>query len=285
MKEIGAMLKAAREEKGLSLSDLQMATKIRYQQLEAMEAGDFHKLPGEVYVRGFLINYAKHVGLDEEQVLAQYNARKKQEAAEETDHEAEAETEGTASFGGTVKRQTPVGTDRGQKKANLLVMASVGLVLVVGVAVGRYFTQKPTAGPVTDDTPVVVAEGAAEAAGAAPESAAVSAENSGQTGTEGQEGDQCTAGTVEPAAVLPADKGRLVVEASEVVWLGLYRLPSRDLIFEGTLSPGERREWLLTADVSLRIGNAGGLRMIYEGQDLGELGYSGQVITKVITVD
>jgi len=77
----------------------------------------------------------------------------------------------------------------------------------------------------------------------------------------------------------------LVVEASEVVWLGLYRLPSRDLIFEGTLSPGERREWLLTADVSLRIGNAGGLRMIYEGQDLGELGYSGQVITKVITVD
>ena len=47
MKELGAMLKAAREAKGLSLADLQMATKIRARQLEAMEAGDFHKLPGE----------------------------------------------------------------------------------------------------------------------------------------------------------------------------------------------------------------------------------------------
>lgn len=76
MKELGAMLKAAREAKGLSLADLQMATKIRARQLEAMEAGDFHKLPGEVYIRGFLINYAQHVGLDEDQVLAKYYALK-----------------------------------------------------------------------------------------------------------------------------------------------------------------------------------------------------------------
>ena len=91
MKKIGAVLKAAREEKGLSLADLQMVTKIRYQQLEAMEAGDFHKLPGEVYVRGFIINYAKNVGLDAEQVLAQYYALKKQATPEEVDSGVDAQ--------------------------------------------------------------------------------------------------------------------------------------------------------------------------------------------------
>ena len=76
MKEIGAILKAAREEKGLSLDEIQMATKIRYKHLEAMEAGEFDQLPGEVYVKGFLGNYAKMVGLEAEEILRKYLALK-----------------------------------------------------------------------------------------------------------------------------------------------------------------------------------------------------------------
>lgn len=281
MKELGAMLKAAREAKGLSLADLQMATKIRARQLEAMEAGDFHKLPGEVYIRGFLINYAQHVGLDEDQVLAKYYALKKQAAPEEADDAAaETGTEDAPSFRSTARRKNLVWTAPGQKKANLLVMASVGVVLVVGVAVGQYFARKPAPVPATDHRPVAVGEANA-AAGTAAEAVV---EPGGERGRTGQAAGGERNGEV-PAAVLPADEGRLVVEASEVVWLGLYQLPSRTIIFEGTLQPGERREWQLTTDVSLRIGNAGGLRVVYEGQDLGKLGSSGQVISKVLTVD
>ncbi len=285
MKKIGAVLKAAREEKGLSLADLQMVTKIRYQQLEAMEAGDFHKLPGEVYVRGFIINYAKNVGLDAEQVLAQYYALKKQATPEEVDSGVDAQAEGAASFGQPVTRESPVGTDPEKKKANLLAMAGVGVVLVVGIMFGKNFAQKPAV-PTADNRSVVVTEEAEASAPAAAESVASTVENSGQTGqTAGKQRNPGESETVDSMPVLPADKGHLVVEASEVVWLGLYQLPSRTLIFEGTLYPGERREWHLNADVTLRIGNAGGLKVRYKGQDLGELGSSGQVVTKVITVD
>jgi hypothetical protein len=77
----------------------------------------------------------------------------------------------------------------------------------------------------------------------------------------------------------------LSVQASEVVWVGVYGRVSEQVIFEGTLYPGERQEWVLSEEVALRIGNAGGLQIRYGGVDLGPLGYSGQVITKVITVD
>lgn len=280
MKEIGAILKAAREEKGLSLEDLQMLTKIRAHQLEAIEAGDFHKLPGEVYVRGFIINYAKNVGLDPEQILARYYAEKKQAVPEEPDPVPDAGAEDTASFRRVMTRKSLESTNAGMKKANLLVMASVGLVVVVGLAVGKYFAGKPAAVTTTENGPAVVTEEKATPPANSP-SVAGPAEGKGQTG-EAATGERETA---VATPVLPADERHLVVEAREVVWLGLYQLPARTIIFEGTLQPGERREWFLAADVSLRIGNAGGVRVFYEGQDLGNLGSSGQVITREITVD
>lgn len=73
MKEIGDILKRARQEKGLSLKDIQEVTKIRLRYLEAIDEGDFEAIPGEVYRKGFITNYANVVGLDGQQVLQQYH--------------------------------------------------------------------------------------------------------------------------------------------------------------------------------------------------------------------
>ena len=89
----------------------------------------------------------------------------------------------------------------------------------------------------------------------------------------------------EPVAEPEPVKPLLRAEAREVVWIGVYRKASGKMIFEGTLHPREKQEWLLTEDVALRIGNAGGLKLTYKGKDLGELGYSGQVINKVISLE
>lgn len=73
MRELGEKLKAAREEKGLSLEQIQNNTKIRLRYLQALEDGDFGLIPGEVYVRGFLQNYASMVGIEPRDLLAQYD--------------------------------------------------------------------------------------------------------------------------------------------------------------------------------------------------------------------
>jgi len=70
--ELGALLKTARQEKGLSLDDVQEQTKIRKRYLEALEEGDYKVLPGKFYIRAFIKNYADCVGLDAEEVLRHY---------------------------------------------------------------------------------------------------------------------------------------------------------------------------------------------------------------------
>ncbi len=72
MSELGAMLQKAREERGLSLNDIQETTKIRKRYLEAIESGDHTVLPGSFYVRAFVKNYAEAVGLDPDEVLRLY---------------------------------------------------------------------------------------------------------------------------------------------------------------------------------------------------------------------
>lgn len=73
MKEIGDYLRKVREEKQISLKDIQEATKISMRYLETIDRGDFNSIPGEVYRKGFIVNYANALGLDGQEVLRKYN--------------------------------------------------------------------------------------------------------------------------------------------------------------------------------------------------------------------
>lgn len=67
--ELGEQLRHAREARGLSLLELEQATRIRVKYLRALEQGDLDVLITEVQLRGFLRNYAQQVGLDPESAL------------------------------------------------------------------------------------------------------------------------------------------------------------------------------------------------------------------------
>ena len=62
--EIGNTLREARIRKGLSIKDVEDATKIRSKYLEALEEDDFEVLPGPTFVKGFLRTYAVFLKLD-----------------------------------------------------------------------------------------------------------------------------------------------------------------------------------------------------------------------------
>jgi len=70
---LGQYLSSARELKGFDLHDAAQQTRISIQYLKALEQEDFAKLPGEVFVKGFLKNYAKFLGLSEQEVLKKYD--------------------------------------------------------------------------------------------------------------------------------------------------------------------------------------------------------------------
>jgi cytoskeletal protein RodZ len=76
-------LAAARERKGVDLSRAERDTKIRARYLSALERGDYRDLPGTVYAKGFLRNYAAYLGLDAEDVLRQWRRERGDQAIPE----------------------------------------------------------------------------------------------------------------------------------------------------------------------------------------------------------
>jgi cytoskeleton protein RodZ len=66
---IGSRLRAAREAKGFTISELADQTRVRVAALEAIEAGDFARLPEPIYVQSYLRAFAQAVGLPVEPVL------------------------------------------------------------------------------------------------------------------------------------------------------------------------------------------------------------------------
>lgn len=68
--EIGQQLRDARLASGLSLHDVADRLKLSLRQLEAIEAGEFSRLPGATFVRGFIRNYARFLALDSTPLMA-----------------------------------------------------------------------------------------------------------------------------------------------------------------------------------------------------------------------
>jgi cytoskeleton protein RodZ len=69
---VGALLRASRLRCGEELRDVADILRIRYPYLEAIEDGNYQKLPGVAYAIGFVRAYADHLGLDTEEVVRRF---------------------------------------------------------------------------------------------------------------------------------------------------------------------------------------------------------------------
>jgi cytoskeletal protein RodZ len=91
MAELGARLKAAREAKGVPLRDIATVSKISVVTLEALEKGDFARLPGGIFGRAFVRAYALAVDVEPEGAVHEFAAefahyeREKERAARRPD--------------------------------------------------------------------------------------------------------------------------------------------------------------------------------------------------------
>ena len=87
MVHAGVRLFEARIKKGYTLEEVSKSTKIRLSFLAAIEKGEYKKLPSGTYAHGFVRNYAKLLGLPENELLAlfkrEYNEEKLQKVLPE----------------------------------------------------------------------------------------------------------------------------------------------------------------------------------------------------------
>jgi len=72
---------AKRKERGISLHQIATATKISVRSLQAIEEGDFRKLPGGIYNTSYIRQYARAVDVDECELVAVYEESRTPPAA------------------------------------------------------------------------------------------------------------------------------------------------------------------------------------------------------------
>jgi len=69
---LGEKLRQAREDRGISISEVAEQTRIAGHYLEAIEQDDYRTLPGGIFNKGFVKSFAKYVGVDEQDALQDY---------------------------------------------------------------------------------------------------------------------------------------------------------------------------------------------------------------------
>jgi cytoskeletal protein RodZ len=69
---LGEKLRQARDERGISISEVAEQTRISPMYLELIENDDYKTLPGGIFNKGFVKSYAKYVGIDEQEALQDY---------------------------------------------------------------------------------------------------------------------------------------------------------------------------------------------------------------------
>lgn len=150
MECVGERLKRAREERGLTLHDVAKATKIPITALTALERSDLARLPGGIFGRSFVRNYATQVGLDPDATARDF-------ADEVAEHERNAARKKTA------RPITPDDREfaERQRRAVRFVRRSLMLVVIVLLALlGWYLWGRAPAG----DGPAPSASGSARSA-------------------------------------------------------------------------------------------------------------------------
>jgi len=72
---VGEILRRTRVYYNQSLMEVEAALRIRSNQLQAIEEGDFNQMPGRVYAIGFVRSYSEYLGLDGDKMVALFKAQ------------------------------------------------------------------------------------------------------------------------------------------------------------------------------------------------------------------
>lgn len=317
MSAIGEKLRRERLQRKLGLEQISRELKISQRFLEAIEDDQFDKLPGGVFAKSFVRQYARLLGLDEEELATEV-----QRVIEPPFAVPQFVEQTKPSPVDTYVPRVEPWKDSGNSRSPLPALALVVVVMLVCSGVYAWWQRQrgmvsaqtisaqnmasaqTTASPQTpvspqtetppaahDPVPTVQAPAAPAVAQpestppptAHPQSAAAQppAANSADRPAENAGAPPAprpAATTTQPARPSnPNASVRVEVTADETVWV-LARADDK-FLFSGTLEANQTRTVEANDKVLLRLGNAGGVSITLNGKPVGAVGPKGQVRT------
>ena len=265
----GTAWKERRESMGKTIAQVSDELRIGHRYLAGIEEGNFEGFPERVFSTGFIRSYAKYLSQDPGPVLAEYERS--------IGSRDDTETAAQLRFG-WVERER----ERGSRRATYIVAA--GIVLLLGVILA-WVTLRTERRPLPPPSAVTLpSPPAAENAAKTTDNAAVAAPSGADNVATPVLSPAETAPTpAEPPSSVTAvgDTGPLVgpfqlfLEASELTWV-MYSFDGGDPI-DVMLYAGDKISIHAMRQITLKLGNAGGVAGTLNGRRLPPFGEQGQV--------
>lgn len=250
MAALGERFRAAREARGLSLSDVAEQIRIRSVYLGAIEDENWTAIGAPVYTRGFLRTYARFLGLDPEEVVNEFNRAT-----------SSAPAAATAPAPASVSR---IHEARPRNLSPLIWIASLVAVALVAFVFYNEFTLHARQAETTAALP--------SNAGPAPSAAP----------GDGSPLPEVSPSLVpSPAASSLPHGNTLELRVSRASWIRVA--VDGSVSMEGTFPAGTARVFH-GKNAIVRIGNAGGVDVFVDGRSLGKLGAVGDVVERSFTL-
>jgi cytoskeleton protein RodZ len=276
--KIGPVLEKARKDRGLTLEEAEHATKIRKRYLDGLEREDFGVLPDAVYARGFLKTYANYLGLDGEELARELRDRRRPRRERGVTYGLPKTSEfdrpliNPGELNGKEKRKVSWTSVLNLLVALLLLSAVVGSLYYVGLGA-------QTAGENPDPQPPSQEDAAdnPQPRGGAP--IAGGEENDAPSQPQPS---QPQPAQPQPAQPQPETLSVVVSVEGTPSWLSV--LADGRLAYEQIAQPGFSQTFEARREVSIKTGNAGAVGVEVNGQDVGKLGESGEVLTRDFTL-
>lgn len=246
--DVGTTLRIARERRDLTIAQLASTTKIPATVLQAIDDNAFDRVPGGIFVRGFIRTYAREVGLDPEDMVAQFRA----ETAETLPVGAAVDATAVEAIDEEIGH-LPIDPDVSGSRPGwgyALIVAA----LVVGIV---SFNRSNDADPRPAST--IVADASTQ-----PDAVAASA--------------------AEPNAIATSGGGlHFEIQARGECWI--RAIADGKTIVERLLLPGERITADAQHDLVLRVGDPAALTYTINGRPGSALGAPGMPVTVRFTSD
>ena len=255
---VGDILRRERVKQGLTIADIEKGTSIRGLYIEHIERGNIGELPGLVYAKGFVRNYAKFLRLNAEALVQQF-AEENGSTPPPVPAEPESaprrislstvgdESLSSISIGGTRSSYASI---FGKLAAGIIVLAALVGGGVAAISAINSPAQVPAAPPVKTEQP------------AAPTAAA-------------------EADASDTARAAHTDGVNVSVTLAERCWTEV--VVDGKSVFEGIIEKGKTESWKGKESVVIRAGNAGALDVTFNGRKLGKFGDNGEVLERTFS--
>ena len=275
---VGDILRRERERQKLSIKDIEQGTSIRALYIESIEKGEYDKLPGNVYTKGFIKNYGNFLKLNGEELSHQFSeevAPTPPPVSVDSQSSAVNESPKTETVSSNYEDETskvvnePLPEMNNQKRSEPEIKINSGgrnkensssgllvaaIILVAAIAGGLWYYFTNIEGKEIAQNPPIEQE---------------------QSST----GSTSSASASTPDSASNVSNGlNLQLKFNDYCWTRIT-VDGR-IVYEDTANPGQTLSWKANDNIYVMAGNAGAIEFIENGKSLGIAGAVGEVVEK-----